>query len=163
MPLKVENWNEYRKGHSELLKVTDHRVMKNDRIWLTCVPCATDSYKIWPVLCTRLRKIFLPETLLTFSRGDTKYPPTNKDFLNLKDIRLHMGHILLGILALSYGMYCLQRAGTFLHCLCSRSIFYSLTQIPSLLMLSTQIALYVVHNEHSTIFTTPVCTCEIFF
>ena len=25
----VGNWNEYRKGHSELFTVTDHQVMKN--------------------------------------------------------------------------------------------------------------------------------------
>ena len=57
-----------------------------------------------------------------FQRTDTKYLLRNREFVIPIDLS-----ILLGILVLSYGIYCLKGSGTFLHYRCSSSIFYSLT------------------------------------
>ena len=56
-----------------------------------------------------------------------------------------MGSILLGILALSYGIYCPKRSGTFLHYLFKQRILQ--LDLHSLLTLSAQIALYVMCNH----------------
>lgn len=96
------NWTVYRKGHSELFTVTDHQVMTDCWIWLISAPCVTDSYRIWLFLCTRIRT-FVQNTSPTFSKGQTSninWETRNLPYLEL--IVLHMGSILLDILALSY-------------------------------------------------------------
>ena len=62
-----------------------------------------------------------------FQRTDTKYLLRNEEFVIPRFNTITHGSILLGILALSYGIYYLKRSGTLLHYRCSSSIFYSLT------------------------------------
>ena len=61
----VENWNAYRKGHSEIFTLTDHRVTKNSLLNMANL-CSLLNRQLqnMAVLCTRLRVILILNTLL---------------------------------------------------------------------------------------------------
>ena len=78
MLVTVGNRNQYRKGHSELFTVTDHQVMKNYWIWLTCVPCVTDGYRYRYKVKNNIRLKHIADL---FRRTDTKYLLRNEEFV----------------------------------------------------------------------------------
>ena len=83
MLVTVENWNEYRKGLSEIFTLTDHQVMKNSLLNMANL-CSLLNRRLWDMarLMYKVKSnICLKYFADLFQRIDTKYPLRNKEFV----------------------------------------------------------------------------------
>ena len=83
MLVTVENWNEYRKGHSEIFTLTDHQVMKNSLLNMAnlCSLLNRRSRDMACLMCKFKNNICPKYIADLFQRTDTKYPLRNKEFV----------------------------------------------------------------------------------
>lgn len=83
MLVTVENWNKYRKGHSEIFTLTDHQVMKNSLLKMANL-CSLLNRRLWDMarLMYKVKSNICPKYFADlFQRIDTKYPLRNKEFV----------------------------------------------------------------------------------
>ena len=83
MLVTVENWNEYRKGHSETFTLTDHQVMKNSLFNMANL-CSLLNRRLQDMarLMYKVKSNICPKYFADlFQRTDTKYPLKNKEFV----------------------------------------------------------------------------------
>ena len=83
MLVTVENWNKYRKGHSEIFTLTDNQVMKNSLLNMANL-CSLLNRRLWDMarLMYNVKSNICPKYFADlFQRIDTKYPLRNKEFV----------------------------------------------------------------------------------